>query len=52
MDVFQIAVLLCCLWVVETPLTDLDETTIPAHAQHFKSKDKLEEIFPGARNFR
>ncbi|MEO6638801.1 MAG: error-prone DNA polymerase [Ginsengibacter sp.] len=29
-----------------------DEISIPAHAQHFKSKDKHEEIFPGARNFR
>ena len=29
-----------------------DEKSIPAHAQHFESKDKHEEIFPGARNFR
>ena len=29
-----------------------DETSIPAHAQRFKSKEKHEEIFPGARNFR
>ena len=29
-----------------------DETSIPAHAQHFESKEKHEKIFPGARNFR
>ncbi len=29
-----------------------DEKSIPAHAQHFASKEKHEEIFPGARNFR
>ena len=33
-------------------LARADETSIPTHAQHTKAKERHEELFPGARNFR
>ncbi len=33
-------------------LARADETSIPAHAQRTKAKERHEELFPGARNFR